>query len=375
MPVKIIGPNGKSAICTAMLDSGSTASFIREDVAHEVDMAGEVHMLNTSTIGAQQTSGYRELVKVQMESIEGTVSYPLKACVYDHVTKKTQVVDWSRYTSSYEHLKFIDFPEISSTTVDLLIGLDVIDAHASLAEYRSSSGGPIARNTPLQWVCMGPTPGAPSDDELSVNFVHALYGECSIDSLVQNFWNLEAVGMKLEGTYITPAENLAEEIVEKSISFHDQRVTMAIPWVHSNGEPGVTANRAMADHRLRMLEKSLDKRPVMRAAHGKVIRSHIDTGYVRAVSAAEVEAGGDDQWFLPHFAIVRDDKATTKVRVVFDAAAKYNGTSINECMYAGPALQNDLVKVLLRFCREQVALTADITEMLLQVVLAEQDRR
>ena len=75
----------------------------------------------------------------------------------------------------------------------------------------------------------GPTPSAPSDDELSVNYVHALYAECSIDSLVQNFWNLEAVGMKHEGTYITSAEKLAEEIVAKSISFHDQRVTMAVP--------------------------------------------------------------------------------------------------------------------------------------------------
>ena len=39
------------------------------------------------------------------------------------------------------------------------------------------------------------------------------------------------------------------------------------------------------------------------------------------------------------------------------------------------ALQNDLVKVLLRFPKEPVVLTADITEMFLQVVLAEQDRR
>ena len=56
--------------------------------------------------------------------------------------------------------------------------------------------------------------------------------------------------MKHEGTYITSAEKLAEEIVEKSISFHDQGVTMAVPCIHSNGEPGVNANRAMADHRL-----------------------------------------------------------------------------------------------------------------------------
>ena len=85
--------------------------------------------------------------------------------------------------------------------------------------------------------------------------------------------------------------------------------------------------------------------------------------YVRKLTTQEVEQCGSNQWFLPHFAVVREDKETTKVRVVFDAAARYNNVSINDLMLPGPKLQNDLVKILLQFCKEPIVLIADIPEM------------
>ena len=69
------------------------------------------------------------------------------------------------------------------------------------------------------------------------------------------------------------------------------------------------------------------------------------------------------KWYLPHFPVVRKDRSTTKVRIVFDASARYNGTALNDVIYQGPKLQNDLFNVLLRFRRYPVALMCDIAEM------------
>ncbi|XP_074634308.1 uncharacterized protein LOC141892873 [Acropora palmata] len=41
------------------------------------------------------------------------------------------------------------------------------------------------------------------------------------------------------------------------------------------------------------------------------------------------------------------DKATTKVRIVFDCAAKCNGISLNDMIHAGPKLLQDLFNVLI----------------------------
>ena len=83
--------------------------------------------------------------------------------------------------------------------------------------------------------------------------------------------------------------------------------------------------------------------------------------YVRKVDVKEQVRAR--QWFLPHFPRVRMNKATTKVRIVFDASAMYKGISLNNVINAGPKLQHDLTTVLLRFRKHPVAIICDIEEM------------
>ena len=79
-------------------------------------------------------------------------------------------------------------------------------------------------------------------------------------------------------------------------------------------------------------------------------------------------------WYLPHFPVVREDKQTTKVRFVMDAAFQVGGRCLNTEMLPGPKLQNDVMDLLLRFRRRPVALVGDINEMFSQIRLAETDR-
>jgi hypothetical protein len=81
-----------------------------------------------------------------------------------------------------------------------------------------------------------------------------------------------------------------------------------------------------------------------------------------------------NRWFLPHFAVIKEERTTTKTRIVFDAAAKDRGKSLNDAIRAGPKLQKDLLNVLIRFRRSPIALLGDISEMFLQVGLLKDDR-
>ena len=56
--------------------------------------------------------------------------------------------------------------------------------------------------------------------------------------------------------------------------------------------------------------------------------------------------------------------------MVFDCAAKYQGTSLNDQTLQGPDLTNSLTGVLIRFCEEQIALMPDIEAMFHQVHVA-----
>ena len=79
-------------------------------------------------------------------------------------------------------------------------------------------------------------------------------------------------------------------------------------------------------------------------------------------------------WYLPHFAVVKQDRSTTKVRIVFNAATRYHGVSLNDVVFQGPKLQHDLFDVLLRFRRYPVAVMCDISEMYLRIELIPEDR-
>jgi hypothetical protein len=79
-------------------------------------------------------------------------------------------------------------------------------------------------------------------------------------------------------------------------------------------------------------------------------------------------------WYAPHFPVVKMQKETTKIRPVFDCAAKRGGVCLNDFLTQGPQVMNELVTLMHRFQRYNYAMTGDIKEMFLQVVVPEEDR-
>ena len=74
-----------------------------------------------------------------------------------------------------------------------------------------------------------------------------------------------------------------------------------------------------------------------------------------------------DVHYLPHRPIVRDDKETTKIRIVFDASAKCSGPSLNECLYPGPNQLSHIFDILLRFRGKKIGILSDVRQAFLNV--------
>ena len=64
--------------------------------------------------------------------------------------------------------------------------------------------------------------------------------------------------------------------------------------------------------------------------------------------------------YIPHFPVIRPEKATTETCAVSDASAKCEGISLNDVIQQGPKLQRELFSVLLRFHKQAIALVCDI---------------
>ena len=92
----------------------------------------------------------------------------------------------------------------------------------------------------------------------------------------------------------------------------------------------------------------------------------LDKGYAKKVPEYLRDRNDGKVWYLPHLSVVHPQKPD-KVRVVFDCAASYRGTSLNAQVLQGPDLTNKLVGVLIRFREESIALMADVETMYHQI--------
>ena len=72
-----------------------------------------------------------------------------------------------------------------------------------------------------------------------------------------------------------------------------------------------------------------------------------------------VNSGVGKVYYIPRHEVIRVDKETTKLRVVYDASARAgkNSPSLNDCLYAGPHLSPYIYDVLLRFRINKIAIT------------------
>ena len=64
---------------------------------------------------------------------------------------------------------------------------------------------------------------------------------------------------------------------------------------------------------------------------------------------------------MPHHVVIRQDKETMKLRIVYDTSARSGESlSLNNCLFTGQKFEQKILDILNRFRYYRVALTADI---------------
>ncbi|KRX12510.1 Transposon Tf2-6 polyprotein, partial [Trichinella nelsoni] len=192
--------------------------------------------------------------------------------------------------------------------------------------------------------------------------------EYSEDDL-RRFWDLEIIGVADKGKEDPSASRLMKTF-EETLEYNNGRYTVKLPW--KPGFPNLPNNYAHALQRLLKTEASLLKEPIKSEMYSKTLREYITDGIIERVENVHGDEGRI--WYLPHHMVFKTDQTSTKGRIVFDASAHFRRTSLNSQLEAGPSLQSDLVRILLRFRRHRIGVQADVSRMFLQIGLHKEDR-
>ncbi|XP_030386878.1 uncharacterized protein LOC115633562 [Scaptodrosophila lebanonensis] len=180
---------------------------------------------------------------------------------------------------------------------------------------------------------------------------------------IEQFWNLESIGIS---SYSEP--QAAVQAAE--IRHIDGRYSVLLPW--KLPKDNLHDNKQNAKNRLSSLGNKLLKNSDKLEEYDAGIRELLSSG---VAEAAPVLGETQKAYYMPHHPVYRLDKATTKVRIVFDASASEHGaSSLNDHLSPGINLLTDLTAVLIRFRCHRIAIVADIEKAFLQISIDESDR-
>jgi hypothetical protein len=148
-----------------------------------------------------------------------------------------------------------------------------------------------------------------------------------------------------------------EEFSEK-IRLVEGRYEVSLSWKEIHAP--LPDNRLLSLRRLEGLLRRLKDNSAILREYDSIIHDQIEK-IMEVVTEANPKTDYDHKVrYLPHHAVTRHDKGTTKLRVMYDASVRPGGPSLNDCLYIGPKFNQKIMDILLRFRSYPIALTADI---------------
>ena len=126
---------------------------------------------------------------------------------------------------------------------------------------------------------------------------------------------------------------------------------------------------------LNTLKTCLEKNENLMIEYNKIIKQYINHGIVEPVRSTTASYDLGSVHYLPHRAVVRQNRDTITVRIVFDTSAHVdNEPSLNDALYCRTCMLPLLHDILTRFWIGKVGIVADVQQAFLQIEIDEKHR-
>ena len=346
-----------------VLDSGSQRSYITYGVKEALALEAEGEQL--TAFGSNEPSTQKcVIVRVGM-SLHNSPDQELQLFAVPSICGPLTAQPIPLFVTEYDHLSHLELADSSDgksdLSIDILIGADHYWDIVT-GEIKRGREGPIAIRTKLGWVLSGPASRIKPTPSLHNLFItYALYvghRESDTDVLNQTM-NLESHGV------VDPDQSTYTEF--------EKDLRMAVTKFPSHGRIHTSFFQTTTSCASNGYMVSYDDYDKIQPRFRDVIKEQIEQGIVEVVPDPD-SMQADKVCYLPHHAVIRQDKETTKLRIVYDASAKSTGPSLNECLQIGPKFDQCILDILQRFRTQKIALTADIEKAFLMISIHKKDR-
>lgn len=361
--VNVVDRWNKMQTIRVLIDSGSMSNLLTIDCCKALGLPYEKISSNISGVG-----GNCQLVKgkcniVISSRVDRSAKYGFEVLLVDKITNQLPEVPVKLNSLDYlQNLQLADPTFHIPGNIQGILGANVFASIIRSHHVKDSST--TALDTSLGYIVMGK---ASTSEAFIDSFSKSSHTFLTVNPLV-------TIPRAIHLTTPTRKEEdpICESFFIQTVKRNPDtgRYAVALPF---SDDPAKLGNSyTYAQNRLFSLEKRLHRNPDLKVVYANILRDYIDQGHMSLILEDDSTM---PSYYIPHHCIFKQS-SSTPCRIVFDASMKTeNGFSLNDILYTGPKLQNDLLRILLMFRLFPVAVTADIRQMYRQINLIEEHRR
>ena len=364
--VKVKNRDGIFVNARALIDTGSEYSYVRNVLASTIDTKNVCDHELTITGFSEHSEGpkvypyYTFDLHGENKSCEIRALGTDKLCTAVPSVKRSHLLHLQNILSNTAD----NFDDESYKEIDIIIGCQ----HLGLIfTGRMKVGHPVAIESIFGWIILGRTPyGIDSPKSHSLTLLSVERPPCS-DEFLKQFWQLDSLGVCETEEITSPAAYL-DQYYRDICRDSNGRYLVSLPWK----EPPCSLDTLERKTRVRFdgLQRRLAKDPALGSQIKSIFLDYVSKGYI----SKALDQGCATGRFIPYQPVIRNDKQSSKVRVVFDGSAvDTQQQSVNDKLYEGENLNPNIIGVLLRFRKGSVALVGDVKEAFLQIGISDND--
>jgi len=367
--ILVIDIKGTQISARALIDQGSELSLISERLVQMLKADRRRSKIPLIGIGSETSTKTKGVVDLTIKPhFKSSFELTISAHVLPKLT--TLIPSHSIGNIKWQHLDELMLADphfATSSQIDILLGADVYGVIIKEGLIKGSINVPIAQNTALGWIVSGPIPSNTRSNRI---MLHQTSSHEDLLHLLQRFWELDAISNVQDHTLSSEDQQCEDHFKFTHSRDQDGRYVVKLPF---KGHPSTLGKSK--PHAIRMIVRLSDKfkvDPTFANFYLNFMMEYTNLGHMKLVPPSLPEPS--HVYYLPHHGVMKESSLTTKLRVVFNGSSKTtSGISLNDILFTGPKLQNDLFDVLIWFRQFNYVFTADMEKMYRQVKIHPDD--
>ncbi|XP_075170474.1 uncharacterized protein LOC142242837 [Haematobia irritans] len=372
IPITVFGSQNQFVNTFAFIDEGSSISLIDEDIVKKLNLMGRKEPLClkwTNNIERDEQNSQRLQINMCGPNRKHC---SLEVRTVTQMSLPSQTIDYSYLCQVFPYLKGLPIDSYKNAVPTVLIGLNNIFLCNPIRIKESDNGGPTAICCRLGWFVCGNINQKEHRGYFSCHICDCNSSfDASLSDQLKQFYTLETAGICNSDHLIGKEEQRAVALLEEyTRQRSDGRYETTLLWRYDDID--LPDSYQMALKRLTGLEKTIAKNKQLLDVFEKTMDEYLKKGYIAKLGDKVENEKCKKIWYLPMFPVFNKNKPN-KTRIVWDAAAKAHGVSLNSILLKGPDMISSLPGVIFRFREKSVAVSGDIEQMFHRIYIREED--